>query len=319
MDWLGAAIDGPLVVTRAIHFAATAVSAGALVFGAVVAEPALRSTPAATTVARSQIRLTASIGLAIAAATGVVWFQLEAAAISGLPFGDAMTSEVLSTVLNETQFGLVSKARLVLAVILAACLAYDRSAQARWLALGSALGFTAAIAWTGHAGSTLGELGNLHLAADALHLIAAAAWIGGLVPLALLLAAARRHQGLAWGSLARDAAQRFSTLGMVSVGTILATGIVNAWILVGSLHALIVTGYGQLLLVKLVVFAIMLGFAATNRFWLTPRLALSSGNEPQLEALRQLTRNSVTEIALGLTIFAIVGALGTLHPAIHLM
>ena len=319
MDWLGAAIDGPLVAIRAIHFAATAISAGALIFGAVVAEPALRSTPAAIAVVRSQIRLIAWIGLAIAAATGVVWFQLQAAAMSGLPFGEAMTSGVLSTVLNETQFGLVSKVRLLLAIILAACLAYDRFAQARWLALGSALCFIAAIAWTGHAGSTLGELGNLHLAADALHLIAAAGWIGALVPLALLLAAARRHQALAWGSLARDAAQRFSTWGIVSVGTLLATGVINAWILVGSIHALIVTGYGQLLMLKLVLFAIMLALAAINRFWLTTRLGLSPDNEPQLEALRQLARNSITEIALGLTIFAIVGVLGTLHPAIHLM
>jgi putative copper resistance protein D len=321
MDWLGAAIDGPLVAIRAIHFASTAITAGALIFRAVVAEPALRSTPAATTVVRSQIRLVASIGLAIAAATGVVWFQLQAAAISGLPFGEAMTSDVLSAVLIETQFGLVSKARLVLAVILAACLAYDRFPQARWLALGSALGFIAAIAWTGHAGSTLGELGNLHLTADALHLIAVAGWFGGLVPLALLLAAARRHQALAWRSLARDAAQRFSTLGLLSVGTLLLTGIVNAWILVGSIHALIVTGYGQLLTLKLVVFVIMLGFAAVNRFWLTPQLGFSPEHEhePQLRALRQLARNSVIEIALGLTIFAIVGLLGTLHPAIHLM
>jgi copper resistance protein D len=59
-------------------------------------------------------------------------------------------------------------------------------------------------------------------------------------------------------------------------------------------------------------------FAAINRFWLTPRLAVSSGDEPRLEALGQLTRNSVIEIVLGLIIFAIVGALGTLHPAIHL-
>ena len=130
---------------------------------------------------------------------------------------------------------------------------------------------------------------------------------------------ARRHQALASGSLARDAAQRFSTWGIVSVGTLLATGVINARILVGSIHALIVTGYGQLLMLKLVLFAIMLVLAATNRFWLTPRLALSSESETRLEALRQLTRNSVTEIALGLTIFAIVGVLGTLHPAIHLM
>jgi putative copper resistance protein D len=319
MDWLGAAIDGPLVAVRALHFAATAITAGALIFRAVVAEPALRSTPQATTVLRSQIRTVASIDLAIAAATGVVWFLLQATAISGLPFGEAMTSDVLSTVLNETQFGLVSKVRLVLAIILAACLVCDRFALARWLALGSALCFIAAIAWTGHAGSTPGEMGNLHLAADALHLIAAATWIGGLVPLALLFAAARRNQGFAWASLARRAVQRFSTLGIVSVGTLFATGVINAWILVGSIHALIVTGYGQLLLLKLVVFAIMLLFAAVNRLWLTPRLGFSPDNEPQLEALHQLARNSVTEIALGLTIFAIVGVLGTLHPAIHLM
>jgi copper resistance protein D len=319
MDWLGAGIDAPLVVIRAMHFAATAMTAGALIFRAVVAEPALRSTPVAAMVVRSQILLIAWIGLAIAAASGVVWFQLQAAAMSGLPFGEAMTSDVLSTVLNETQFGLVSEARFVLAVILAACLAYDRFAPARRLALGSGIGFIAAIAWTGHAGSTLGAMGNLHLTADALHLMAAASWIGGLVSLAFLLATARRDQGSAWTSLARDVAQRFSTLGIVSVGTLLVTGIVNAWILVGSIQALIVTGYGQLLMLKLVVFAIMLGFAAINRLWLTPQLAFSCENEPQLEALRRLTRNSVTEIALGLTIFAIVGVLGTLHPAIHLM
>jgi putative copper resistance protein D len=316
MDWLGAGIDGPLIVIRAVHFAATAVVAGSLIFRAVVAEPALRSTPLPTTVIRSQILLTAWIALAIAAVSGVIWLQLQAASMSGLPFGEAMTSDVLSTVLNETQFGLVSKIRFVLAIILAACLAYDRLALLRWLALGSAMGFIAAIAWTGHAGSTLGEMGNLHLTADALHLFAAAAWIGGLVSLALLLSAARRHQAFAWGSLARDAAQRFSTLGIVSVATLLLTGIVSAWILVGSFQALLVTEYGLLLMLKIVVFAVMLVLAAVNRFWLTPRLALSSGNEA-LPALRQLTRNSVIEIALGFTIFAIVGALGTLHPAIH--
>jgi putative copper resistance protein D len=56
-----------------------------------------------------------------------------------------------------------------------------------------------------------------------------------------------------------------------------------------------------------------------NRFRLTPRLAVSSGNAPRLEVLRQLERNSTIEIALGLAIFAIVGLLGTLHPAIHLL
>jgi putative copper resistance protein D len=82
---------------------------------------------------------------------------------------------------------------------------------------------------------------------------------------------------------------------------------------------LFVTGYGQLLMLKIAVFAIMLAFAAVNRFWLTPQLAISPEDGAERKALRQLTRNSVIEIVLGFTIFAIVGALGTMHPAVHLM
>jgi putative copper resistance protein D len=179
------------------------------------------------------------------------------------------------------------------------------------------LGLIAALAWTGHAGSTAGEMGIFHLAADILHLFAAAAWIGGLVSLALLLSVTRRDRTLAGGSFARDATQSFSTMGVAIVVVIFATGIVNAWILVGSLHALVVTGYGRLLMLKLTLFAVMLAFAAVNRFWLTPRLGPPPEGEPQLEVLRLLTRNSVVEIALALMIFAIIGMLGTLHPAIH--
>jgi copper resistance protein D len=316
MDWFGAGVDGPLIAIRAIHFAATAITAGTLVFRTVVAKPALRSEDAAAKLFWAQNLRVAWIGLAITIVSGVIWLLFQAVSMSGLPPSQAMTPGVLLTVLNQTQFGSVSEIRMVLAVILAICLAYDRLALADRLATAAAVGLTAAIAWTGHAASTPGATGNLHLAADALHLSAAASWIGGLVALVLLLALARGHQALAWTALARDATLRFSTLGIVSVGTLLATGFVNAWILVGSFHALVITGYGRLLMLKIVVFAIMLAFAAVNRFWLTPRLA-TPGSETQLEALRRLTRNSVVEIALGFTIFAIVGALGTLHPAIH--
>ena len=105
---------------------------------------------------------------------------------------------------------------------------------------------------------------------------------------------------------------------MVSVATLILSGFVNAWILVGSFRGLVVTGYGQLLMLKLAAFAVMLAFAAFNRFVLTPRLALSSDHARQ-DALRALSRNTLIEIALGLSIFAIVGVLGTLHPAAHLV
>lgn len=313
MEWLAAA--GPLIAVRAIHFAATAVITGTLVFRTVVAKSALPPEPAVAEKLRAQSLRVAWIALAVALLSGVIWLLLQAVSMSGLPPDEAMTSQVLSTVLNETQFGVVTEIRSVLAIILATCLAFHRFPLADWLALAAALGLTAAIAWTGHAGSTLGELGNLHLAADALHLVAAASWIGGLVPLVLLLAALRRQDVAASASLAADATRRFSILGIVSVATLVATGLVNGWILVGSFHALLVTEYGRILMLKLFVFALMLAFAAVNRFSLTPQLALTSGKDHQ--ALRRLTRNSIVEIVLGFSIFAIVGMLGTLHPAIH--
>jgi putative copper resistance protein D len=313
MDWLAA--GGPLIAVRAIHFAATAVITGTVVFRTVIAKSALPPEQALAKKFQAQSQRVAWIALAITLLSGVIWLLLQAVSMSGLPPDEAMTPEVLSTVLNQTQFGVVTEIRSVLAIILATCLAFDRFPLADRLALAAALGLTAAIAWTGHAASTLGGLGNLHLAADALHLVAAASWIGGLVPLVLLLVTVRGDDVAAPASFVRDATQRFSTLGIVSVATLVATGLVNAWILVGSFHALLAAEYGRILILKLVVFALMLAFAAVNRFSLTPQLAVAS--EKQRQAVRQLTRNSVVEIVLGFSIFAVVGMLGILHPAIH--
>jgi putative copper resistance protein D len=324
MEWFGAGLNAPLIVVRGIHFAATAITTGVLVFRTGVLEPALRSeqVPCPDQKAnklRTQILSLAWIGLGLTVVSGVIWLLIEAASMSERPFAEAMSSSLLLTVLQATQFGQVCEIRVLLSLVLAACLVYHRFAFANWLALGAGLALAAAIAWTGHAGSTPGELGTLHLTADVLHLLSASAWVGALAPLVLLLAAARADRALAWPSLARDATKRFSTLGVLSVTTLAATGIVNAWILVGSFHALLSTEYGRLLMLKLGVLAIMLVFAASNRFWLTPRLARSSGNELPVHVLRQLTRNSAIEIALGFSIFAIVGMLGTMHPAIHLL
>lgn len=303
MSWFGAEIEGPMIVTRTLHFAASATIAGALMFRAFVAG---RAAPI-----DRQIRDIARIGFAIAVVSGLVWLWLQAVSMSGLGFGEAITSGALFTVIDETQFGLVSEIRLMIAIALAVCLAFDRIALLRRLALVAAVCLVASIAWTGHAGSTPFKLGYLHLASDALHLTAASVWVGGLVPLALLLAAWRRQDGTSMGL---DAVRRFSTLGIASVAALILSGGVNAWILVGSFRGLIVTDYGQLLMLKLAVFAAMLAFAAFNRLSLTPRLASLSK-----DALRGLSRNTWMEIALGFSIFVLVGVLGTLHPAAHLV
>ncbi len=318
MDF-AAADNGAMIATRAVHFAATATVTGTLVFRAVVANPILRSQEAAAKTFRTPSLRVAWISLAVAAISGLIWVLLLTMSLSDESVGEAVMSGAVRDVLNLTQFGLVSEVRAGLAIVLAACLAYDRFPMAERIALATALGFAAAIAWTGHAASTPAAEGNLHLVADALHVLAASAWIGGLMSLVLLLAAIGKIPPMPGAVLGQDAARRFSTLGMLSVAILVLSGIVNSWILVGSFDGLLVTEYGQILILKLVIFAFMLAFAAVNRLWLTPRLALPSATMGQSDALRQLMRNSTIEIALGLAIFAVVGLLGTLHPAAHLV
>jgi copper resistance protein D len=316
MSWLGEEIDGPMIVARAVHFAATATVAGALMFRAAVAEPAQRSQREASAIAEAHIRKVAWFSLPIAVVSGLAWVLLLTMSLSGENLGEAVTSGALRDVLGLTQFGWVSQIRLAFAIVLAICLIFDRSLLWRWLALAMVFCLTASTAWTGHAASTTHALGYLHLASDALHLTVASAWVGGLLPLALLFVAARRRKDCT--SLELDAVRRFSTLGIFSVAALILSGVINAWILVGSFGGLIVTPYGQLLTLKLVAFAVMLTFAAINRLSLTPRLA-SASPDTQHSAMRRLSRNTWIEIVLGFSIFAIVGVLGTLHPAAHLV
>jgi len=132
-----------------------------------------------------------------------------------------------------------------------------------------------------------------------------------LVLLAGLLTSSARRQSPAWRKLALDAVSRFSILGMVAVATLVVSGAINAWIIVRTWQVLLATAYGQILLVKIAVVALMVAFACVNRFWITPQLAAA------VDTSRQLARNSGIEFALGLAVFAIVGALGLQHPMIH--
>ena len=315
MDWSTGAPAAALIAARAIHFGATGLLAGALLFRAVVAGSSTVKSPAATALVDRHTRWIAGGALATALISGTVWFVLVTAEMGNLPLREALKSDVLEMVLQGTQFGSVAAVRLVLALATAVALGFDRVSLARWLALVTALMFAAGIAWTGHSGSGFGVSGNLQLMADALHLVAASAWIGGLVPLALLLSVARKETD-AW--IASDVTRRFSTLGIVSVATLIASGAVNAWFLVGSTKALTGTEYGRVLMLKLVLFVVMVAIASINRNVLTPRLAAPSAGG-RATALRTLVRHCCYEIVIGFCVISVAGWLGTLHPATHFM
>ena len=297
----------PLILFRAVHIAATALASGTVAFIVLVAEPAACAAIADFSALRRRLTWTIWIALAVAVLAEAGWLVLLSAEIYGAPVIAVCLHGGVWTVLTDTRFGLVCTVRLALAVLLAVLVFWPAT---RLLQIAAAAGLIALIALIGHAGATPGTAGDIHLASDIVHLVAAGAWLGGLPALGMLLALARRTEDPTWRSVATRATRRFSWLGIVCVAALLASGIVNSWNLLGGPRDLVTTDYGRLVLLKIGLFVAMVGIAAANRFHFTPQLPASG-------ALRALQRNSMAETGLGLCVMLFVGALGTLSPSGH--
>ncbi|MFJ5936911.1 copper resistance CopC/CopD family protein [Streptomyces sp. NPDC093071] len=133
------------------------------------------------------------------------------------------------------------------------------------------LGIGGAVVATGIAGTwalaehaSTGIQPGIAMPVDILHLLAVAAWLGGLT---VLLVALHRAP-----SVERAAVERFSKVAFASVAVLAATGLYQSWRQVGSWSALTGTRYGQLLLVKIGLMAVLVGIAWISRRW-TRRLA----------------------------------------------
>jgi putative copper resistance protein D len=311
-------IETLLYVARTFHYAATASLEGIFVFWCAIAQPAFRRMPNAHDVqARYDRRLTKlgwlSLGVAIVA--GIGWLVGVSSRMSGLPLAAVLQQGVIRIVLTQTRFGEDWLWRGAVVIVLGLCLAARGSSGksvARWIGLIAAAAFDASLVWAGH-GAAADDLPYdfLHFPADLVHLLATGAWLGALVPLALLLAEARRNASLDAARIARISTLRFSTLGITCVGLLIVSGIVNTWFLSGSIPALVGTLYGRLLILKVTVFAAMIAIANVNRTRLIPALERREG------AMRKLSRNALTEASLGIFVLAIVGIIGTLPPGLH--
>jgi putative copper resistance protein D len=313
-----------LIYVRFVHFTATILVAGVVFFAAAVSNPAARLAGGKTHApadVKGWNRLLAWCALVLAVISGAGWLFLTAAAMSGEKLVDVWPSGALWTVLTETIFGHAAVIRLGLAVALAVIFVPLLSARSRtpvWLDVAAAFvaaAFAGGVAWGGHAAGGLGAEAIVHPAADVLHLIAAAAWVGALTPLAILLAVT--GHGPDDLNLARAATLRFSILGMAAVATLLATGLINSWYLVGSTAALLGTYYGHLLLFKLALFLGLIAIAAFNWSRLTPALVQTDSVAAAQAARRRLYRSAMIEVAAGAIIIAIVAVLGTQPPANH--
>lgn len=287
---------------RAAQYAAAAVALGLPAFmlyggGVFVGQPPRWARPA----------LGWSAAMLALLATGALALQ------TGLMAGaldQALNPEALGFVLGGTALGAAYAVRIGAGLLLLRAVLALRPGRGLWL-VGLFLGLVvaASFAWTGHGAATEGPGHGLHLAADILHAVAALIWLGAIF--AFVALASRRIEADAVSRAELAAALGgFARVGTICVAVLLVTGLINSFYLVSVERAfsLGVTPYGRLLAVKLAAFAAMLGLAALHRFRSTPALERDGGS------LSGLRLSLGAELALGLLILALVGAMGMLAP-----
>ena len=250
------------------------------------------------------IRVLAIWASVIALATACLWLSLEAASMAD-DWSAATDPGAVEAVLTDTAFGRAWIARLVLAAALVVAAVVAQ--RGRWTAIAVLSGLMlASLALVGHAAMQTGLLGLAHRANHALHLLAAGAWIGGLLPFVMCLDATARN------AVRRDAVaamMSFSFWGHFVVAAIVATGIVNIALTSGHAPLPPTTPYRALLDVKIALVALMIGLAVVNRYVVVPRL---KARPDVLGALRAI---SLANVGLGTIVVALVSVFALFDPA----
>lgn len=237
----------------------------------------------------------------VALVSSAAWLAASATVMTGSHFDWAS----VLTVIREMSFGHVWVVRMLLALV-ALMATLGRHDRLMPMVVFSGL-LLSSIALTGHTQREEGLLGASHQFADAVHLLAAGLWLGGLMGLLGLPRETDEPAEIA------EVLHRFSALGVAAVAAIMLSGLVNSLFLVGWPTQLFSTQYGRLLLIKLALFAGMLTLAGANRQWITP--AFSRPGEDAALWLRRLRRHVWSEQMLGVMVLGLVAWLGTLAPA----
>ena len=243
----------------------------------------------------SAVAWSAPIAVALGIAAWLAILARDMTGAAGLP-GPAEVAAVAT----DTGFGRALAAALACSLLLAAGGAARRAHGWPSVALSGAL--LCCLALVGHAAAGVGASGGIRMAAMALHLLAAGAWLGGLPR---LLAELRRGEADAPMLLGK-----FSRMAVLAVLVAIGSGLISILYVVIAAGGGLGPGYLRALGVKLALVAGLLGVAGLNRFWLTPRIVARPG--PTLRAL-SLAIAGEQMMALGLVSAA--AWLGQLDPS----
>jgi putative copper export protein/methionine-rich copper-binding protein CopC len=193
------------------------------------------------------------------------------------------------------------------AVVLVGLIAARRSQIGWYLAAVGALAVGVSPALTGHAAAEA-DHPLLAIVVDVLHVLGAGAWLGTLLLVALagVPAALRRVPGERGPGVA-SILHAFHPLALWCVPLVLLSGLVSAWLRLGSFGAVTTSRYGTYLLIKVLLFACVALTGAYNWRRVLPTLGDESG-------ARQIRRTASLELALGAVVLAVTAALVVTKP-----
>jgi putative copper resistance protein D len=308
-------VEALLVVMRFIQYMAVMILFGSSLFLYYVTEKSEIYRSYRTHIAAFVQRVAFYVSLA-ALLSAIGWLECETVLMSGDATGYRDSSTII-TVLNGTEFGEIWRWRLVLLLVMPIILGWrllSHRAPLGWPILVSGMILVASLAGVGHGAMGIGFGAWVHLGNQAIHLLAAAVWVGGLLSLFHAIRFARNSaHGI---EIQRHVLNRFSLVGFTAVLLIVTSGTLNSWFLVGSLDALLHTTYGQVLIVKVLLFLCMIALALFNRLFLMPQLR---GTDYTEGSLRILLRSVAAEQIFAILVVASVSLLGTLPPAADMM
>ncbi len=248
----------------------------------------------------------------VAVLSGLGWIAAIIANMAG-GLEKVADPQTLSLFFTQTQFGPVVEIRLALFAIALGLAAWPMAADSRrraMIPLGAALLIDQA--WLGHAAEGSGVWGAFMLAVYGAHVLASAAWLGGLPPLLFALREARGPGDDEARRRPVDLLLRFSVIATPAVALIVASGLGNVGFRVGaSLGRVFMTDYGDVLCAKAGLVAMMLALACYNRFMALPRLRHRPADERQSTRLQG---SVALELALGLSVLAAAALLGVTPP-----
>jgi len=286
------------IVLRAVHFFAVLLLAGSAFYTALLAPRGYRS--------RLAQRLNAMMaGAAVLSAIGAV---LMLNVQSGLMSGDwrnIVDGTTIQIVLS-THWGHVWCA-VIIAALLSLLTWQWQGARRQALLLLTSLLQLILLAGVGHAAMREGWLGWLQQSNHALHLIGAAFWSGGLLPVLLLMREARQ---IAFRGDAIRAMMRFSRYGHLAVALVLLTGIINGVLIAGNPLHWQRSLWSTLLWIKVLLVGLMVTIALVNRYLLVPRFSVAGSQSAQL-----FIRLTQCELLVAMIVVGLVSVLATLSPA----